>query len=1157
MARSTHELYRWQRTRATTPPHTTATTTTTTTTTTAPPSDNHFILHDGPPYANGELHIGHLLNKVLKDFMNRFALLQGKVVDYRPGWDCHGLPIELKALQSLPTDISASPDPMVIRAHAQQCALEAISSQRDDFWRWGVMADWEWNTETTGPLEAAENGSIYVTMAPKYEAAQLSVFRDMVVSGLVHRGLKPVHWSPSSKTALAEAELEYSDDHVSESVYVTFPLLGPMDPHNSSLPHKIGTMIEEKTLDVLIWTTTPWTLPANMALCVHPDVEYAIVQIDHNKHVLVASGLMEQLDRTMNGQHEEHKETEHKENEKNKEGRTDLLSMWKPTGLTCMGKDLIGCSATPPLGEHGHHSRVPIIPGEHVTVENGTGIVHTAPGHGQDDFIAWSDWNSSGNGGNSGNSSNIGKDILCPVDDHGRYTKDIGAMTNGVLKGLEGRTVVDTTTEKSVSKDVVEQLRDRGVLLYHEPHSHRYPYDWRTKQPTIVRATTQWFVDIDGPLKEAARTSLVDVDMTPKSSRNRLESMVDGRDNWCISRQRNWGVPVPVFYRTVVGGDGEEGAEGVEGAEDEEQVEEVLATEESLNHIISLVKEKGTNCWWEMSTEDLLPPSMPMDEKRQWTKCTDTLDVWFDSGCSWAARIEHSELKRPADVYLEGSDQHRGWFQSSLLTNVASQYAQKKKDNDGGGEGGGKGSVYQAPYRRLVTHGFVLDEQGKKMSKSVGNVIDPAAIIHGGINRSEQAELDEEKRKARVEEEQNQQENGGKQTKKQKKKKKKKGKKSHRWSPYGADVLRVWAASSDYTRDVLIGPKVIEKASESLRKIRNTARFVLGNVHDFDPKVDGVVLEDLSPIDRLFLHRTALFLQNTQVHYEAFHFRKVIECIQQYVSNDLSSFYFEIVKDTLYTSGTNSIERRRAQTTLHHALGALLAVTSPIIPFTAEDIYQYQVMAIERLRTARGGGNEGGDGSEEGDEWVLTDKVYDKVPGESVFRVLSWPSKEQTTESTAADLEEYAWPVMNASQFKDDSLEEKWLPLNQLRERVQYTLEIARKDKKKIGNSLDAKIELVGPWGAQPEAASDLLAFGSLSNVFVVSQVELVNRNGGEEENDCISYEKATVTLVNGGTVDVGIRVVVPNGEKCPRCWKYADTVYGGDVEKPACGCEL
>ena len=305
----------------------------------------------------------------------------------------------------------------------------------------------------------------------------MSVFRDMVVSGLVHRGLKPVHWSPSSKTALAEAELEYSDDHVSESVYVTFPLLGPMDPHNSSLPHEIGTMIEEKTLDVLIWTTTPWTLPANMALCVHPDVEYAIVQIDHNKHVLVASGLMEQLDRTMNGQHEEHKETEHKENEKNKEGRTDLLSMWKPTGLTCMGKDLIGCSATPPLGEHGHHSRVPIIPGEHVTVENGTGIVHTAPGHGQDDFIAWSDWNSSGNGGNSGNSSNIGKDILCPVDDHGRYTKDIGAMTNGVLKGLEGRTVVDTTTEKSVSKDVVEQLRGRGVLLYHEPHSHRYPYD--------------------------------------------------------------------------------------------------------------------------------------------------------------------------------------------------------------------------------------------------------------------------------------------------------------------------------------------------------------------------------------------------------------------------------------------------------------------------------------------------------------------------------------------------------------------------------------------------------------------------------------------------------------------------------------------------------
>ena len=964
VARSTHQLYRWQKARNTIKP-----------TTTSNQDDNLFILHDGPPYANGQLHIGHLLNKVLKDFMNRFALLQGRTVDYRPGWDCHGLPIELKALQTLPMAPNGDkPNPMEIRKHAKECALEAITSQRDDFWRWGVMADWEWDgqqnedsTSTTttttttptrestqGPLEAAENGSIYVTMAPKYEAAQLSVFRDMLLSGLVHRGLKPVHWSPSSKTALAEAELEYSDDHISESVYVTFPF--STLPKDTTVHDKIQQLVSNNALDVLIWTTTPWTLPANMALAVHPDVEYTVLESNTNQYILVASDLVEELQATLNS----------KANDENDSSSLDSssLTLWTKTTLTCLGHELIGSNVTPPFGSE-INTVVPIIPGDHVTTESGTGIVHTAPGHGQDDYIAWSNWHTHA----LAHASTKTAPLLCPVDDEGRYTTDIGILTNGTLNGLEGKSVVEipknhknknknekeNKEELSVNVDIVERLNDRNLLLHHEAHSHRYPYDWRTKQPTIVRATTQWFVDLTH-LKDAARESLLDVEMTPPVSRNRLESMVEGRDNWCISRQRTWGVPIPVFYKL-----------NAEGKED------ILATTESLNHIISVVEKYGTDSWFELPIEKLLPPSMSMDEKKSktWYKGTDTLDVWFDSGCSWSARTNamqedtvfgnQIDRHRPADVYLEGSDQHRGWFQSSLLTHAASQYAANMLKKNGVVEKNAQNetnsmpSSYNAPYRKLVTHGFVLDEKGKKMSKSVGNVIDPSAIINGGISQS-QIEIEEKEEQKEQEEDNNnnnndENEEAGKK-KKKKKKKKRKGPKPHKWSPYGADVLRLWAASSDYTRDVVIGPTVIAKASEQLRKIRNTARFILGNVSDFNVQTDAIIdINELSPIDRLFLHRTSIFLNDSKAHYSHFHFRKVIECLQQYVSNDLSSFYFEIVKDTLYTSGKTSKERRGVQTTLHHALGALLAVIGPIIPFTAEDIYQYQAIAVQKLGT--------------------------------------------------------------------------------------------------------------------------------------------------------------------------------------------------------------
>ena len=1156
--------------------------------------------------------------------MNRFALLRGRTVDYRPGWDCHGLPIELKALQTLPREelLAAQPDPMAIRRHAKEYAIEAVSNQRNDFWRWGVMADWEWGGSSTSPggiseaatksdpMDAAESGSIYITMAPQYEAAQLGVFRDMVLSGLVHRGLKPVHWSPSSKTALAEAELEYSDDHVSESVFVAFPVCSlpkssvTPPPPPLGLPPSIAKMVEKNSLSFVIWTTTPWTLPANMALAVHPDVEYTVMEMESgvpSRHVLVASDLVDELQISMF--------------ETDKEPPSSAAEVWKNTGVTCTGSRLVGLGAKPPFGAN-ENARVPIIPAEHVTVDSGTGVVHTAPGHGQDDFVAWSQWRGSligqsfdsqveldsQEGEESKGESDDDQDILCPVDDEGRYVNEIGVMTGGVMDGLEGRPVVG---KESVNQDVVALLRKHCLLLRHDHHVHRYPYDWRTKEPTIVRATKQWFVDLHVELKDAARDSLRDVEMTPKSSRNRLESMVDGRDSWCISRQRSWGVPIPVFYRMNFN-TGEE---------------EVLATKESMNHVIGMIRERGTNCWWESSMEELLPPGMTEEERQGWRKCTDTLDVWFDSGCSWAARVETTtrELEavnvmhnnnasaalspspslgssslgsRPADVYLEGSDQHRGWFQSSLLTNVASQYAAKlaarsgddEKEDDEGEELRERilRTPYQAPYRQLVTHGFVLDEHGKKMSKSVGNVIEPSAIINGGIGALQQEAEDAMLAEAEAAEaaeaaEENNQEGvqKKKKRKKKKKKKKRKGKKPHKWSPYGADVLRLWAASSDYTRDVVIGPKVIEKSSESLRKIRNTARYVLGNLHDFDPSSMLTRREDLSPIDRLFLHRTALFLNETRDHYQDHHFRKVVDCLQSYVSNDLSSFYFEISKDTLYTSGKESKRRRSAQTTLHYALSALLAVIGPIIPFTTEDVYQYRAIAVQQLQAEKRG-------EETGEQIKATsDKVFESVPGESAFRVLSWREHQQEQQGEQDDKQEEhedehermltsSWCVMNTSDYLDASLEDAWLPVSQLREKVHYALEVARKEKKAVGSSLDAKVELVSSSWSTAEISNEmspqleLEAFGGLANIFVVSQVSFVDSStvagGGNASGDlpeCFAQETVELLLNSGRTIDVTIRVVAPEGEKCPRCWKYGTTVFGKGVVKPSCGCEL
>ncbi|MEB3172771.1 MAG: isoleucine--tRNA ligase, partial [Cyanobacteriota bacterium] len=592
-----------------------------------------FTLHDGPPYANGALHVGHALNKILKDIINKTALLQGKRARFVPGWDCHGLPIELKVLQGLKAEERSGLTPLQLRAKAHAYALEQVALQKAGFERWGIWADWE---------------APYLTLNRSYEAAQIGVFGQMVLAGHIYRGLKPVHWSPSSRTALAEAELEYPDGHVSPSVYAAFPVV--------KLPEALATQlggagIAASDLAVAIWTTTPWTLPANLAVSVNGALDYCICAAQAMegstapacRHLLVAAGLRESLESSLG------------------------LSL-KPV-LTLKGAQLEGIQYRHPLLER---TSPVVIGGDYITTESGTGLVHTAPGHGVDDF-------------NTGRKYKL--QVLCPVDEAGTLTAEAGPFA--------GLNVL-----KDANSAIITALREVGALLAEAPYEHRYPYDWRTKKPTIFRATEQWFASVEG-FREAALRAIAEVEWLPTSGRNRIEAMVRERGDWCISRQRTWGLPIPVFYHR--------------------QTAEVLLNEQTLQHIQALVAEHGSDVWWQRDEAGLLPAPYAA-EADQWRKGTDTMDVWFDSGSSWAGVLgglsdskdtdeRTTSLNYPADLYLEGSDQHRGWFQSSLLTSVAVNG--------------------HAPYKRVLTHGFTLDEKGRKMSKSLGNVVDPAVLVEG------------------------------------------------------------------------------------------------------------------------------------------------------------------------------------------------------------------------------------------------------------------------------------------------------------------------------------------------------------------------------------------------------------------------------------------
>jgi len=888
-------------------------------------SKESFILHDGPPYANGSLHMGHALNKVLKDIINKYKLLQGHKTEYIPGWDCHGLPIELKVLQKIKSKERRELTPLKLRQKAKEFAIAAQQEQCASFKRYGVWGNWS---------------QPYLTLTPDYEAAQIDVFGQMVLKGHIYRGLKPVHWSPSSRTALAEAELEYPEGHTSPSIYVAFPVI-ELGDGAAELKQYLPN------LNVAIWTTTPWTIPGNLAVAVNDKLEYAVTETKDGQYLIVAKDLVESLSATL---------------------ETDLIVK---TVIT--GKALENTVYHHPLFDR--DSQV-VIGGDYITTESGTGLVHTAPGHGQEDYIT---------------GQKYGLPLLSPVDDAGRFTEEAGKFA--------GMQVVAKGNEKvsEGNKAVIDALTEVGALLKHEEYAHKYPYDWRTGKPTIFRATEQWFASVEG-FRDEALKAISQVTWIPAQGEKRITPMVSDRSDWCISRQRSWGVPIPAFFDT--------------------ETNEPLLTEETIDYVKAIVAEKGSDAWWELSVEELLPQSY-RDNGRTYRKGTDTMDVWFDSGSSWAAVAKGRDLKYPVDMYLEGSDQHRGWFQSSLLTSVATNGI--------------------APYKTVLTHGYVVDEKGFKMSKSKGNGIAPELIIEGGNNKKQEP-------------------------------------------AYGADVLRLWVSSVDYSSDVRVGKNIIKQTSDMYRKVRNTARFLLGNLHDFDPKQDAVPYADLPELDKYMLHRMTEVFAEVNEAYESYQFFRFFQAIQNFCVVDLSNFYLDIAKDRLYISNLNSFRRRSCQTVLAIAIENIAKAIAPVLCHMAEDIWQ----ALP----------------------------YDKGC-KSVF--------------------ESGW-VETKQEWHKPELNEFWGTVRDLRDEVNKVMEQAR-TAKAIGSSLDAKVLLnIADTDLKNKLAdynsSDILSEENVDELryfFLASQVELVD---SLPDSEYVSESDLT-----------NIAVVKADGKKCDRCWNYSISV--------------
>lgn len=737
---------------------------------------NKFILHDGPPYLSSEkIHVGTALNKILKDILLKYKAQAGYYTPYVPGYDGHGLPIENAVVKNIKGGRNAL-TPYELRQKCREFAHKNLKGQESEFKRLGVLGDWD---------------NPYLTINPEFEAEQVRVFGDMYKKGYVEKGLKPVYWCASCETALAEAEVEYAD-HTSTSIYVRFKF-------DEESQNKINNLIEGtkgKDIYAVIWTTTPWTIPSNMAISMHPRFEYTFFEYKGDVYVAAQELLGSFL-----------KDVEWEE--------SDI----KVIG-SCKGQDLELLNTKHPLVDR----KSPIILGEHVTLDAGTGSVHTAPGHGLEDYEV---------------GCKYGIEVFSPLDSKGVWTEAVKD------KDLEG---VPYYKGNSI---VIEKLQKCGALLAQQDINHSYPHCWRCKNPVIYRATPQWFVKVD-KFREQTLEAIKGVKWIPSSGEARISNMVAGRTDWCISRQRAWGVPIPVFYCEDCG--------------------EVIVTDETIENVAKIFEKESSDAWVKYSAEELLPQGFkcPKCGKTHFKKENDIMDVWFDSGITWRAVVNKRSEElgtTPVEMYLEGSDQHRGWFQSSLLTSIATQGI--------------------APYKSVLTHGFVFGEDGRKMSKSLGNYIRPDEII----------------------------------------------------KTYGADILRLWAASVDYRNDTKIGNNIIKQLAEIFKKTRNTSRFLVGNLFDFDPKNDYVKYEDLKAIDKFALHKLNHLIESVTEAFDNYEFYKYFQQLQNFAAVDLSSFYLDIVKDRLYTAGKKSLSRRACQTVLYEILQTLVRMLVPVMPHQAEDIW--------------------------------------------------------------------------------------------------------------------------------------------------------------------------------------------------------------------------
>ncbi|MDA3896932.1 MAG: isoleucine--tRNA ligase [Desulfobacteraceae bacterium] len=848
-----------------------------------------FILHDGPPYANGNIHIGTALNKILKDIIIRSRQMKGFDADYIPGWDCHGLPIEHnvdKKLGSKKKDMSK----VQIRQECRTYAEKFVNIQREEFKRLGGMGKWE---------------DPYLTMAYKYEAITAKKCAEFALDGSLIHSKKPIHWCCSCKTALAEAEIEYADES-SPSIFVKFTL---KEDISDIVPDLSGINVF-----VVIWTTTPWTLPANLGVALHPEFDYSAVEAENGEVYILATDLVK-----------------------------DCMKTFEMENYSVL-------AAINPMDLENKHCQHPlydrtslIVMGDHVTLETGTGCVHTAPGHGREDFEV----------GNK-----YGLDAYSPVKDNGCFTDDVGFFG--------GKFVFKADHE------IIEKLDADNKLLASVKIKHSYPHCWRCKKPVIFRATPQWFISMDKTdIRKKALEAIDTVSWIPSWGRDRIYGMIENRPDWCVSRQRSWGVPITVFYC--------------------KDCNELLINQEIVDRIFSEFSENGADIWFEKAASYFIPEGTTCKSCgcTEFGKETDILDVWFDSGVSHAAVLEERpSLAWPADLYLEGSDQHRGWFHSSLLTAI-----------------GSKGS---APYKTVLTHGFVVDSKGKKMSKSIGNVVAPKKVI----------------------------------------------------DQYGAEILRLWVSASDYKDDIRISESILKQLSDAYRRIRNTCRFILGNLSDFDIEKHAVTYDEMTDLDKFALHSLQELIERSSNAYDSFDFHVIYHSLYNYCTVGLSSFYLDILKDRLYTSNPVSVKRRSAQTVIYHILDAIAKIMAPILPFTSEEIWRFMPVTANRAGS---------------------------------IHLAEFPASDEN--------------------FKNPELAKQWGMIIDVRGEVTKVLENARVEKV-IGHSLDASVTL----NTSKELYDLLVCYeNDLRSIFIVSELILIN------PDDTDTSDKAFVaTEIDGLTIKVG-----------------------------------